>query len=488
MFPWRRRTTGTIETDAYATCSDDALEHQVDELCGLRMPPRGKPSNGTKICFHCGGLSLTHNASHYQRCWNTQDQPRPAVLNRTFPDRLRESFVALHSDFKLLSSNQALCDLLFADLAEPSSHQQPDNSANLLSCEINGSGLLSAQIGIRVFCRLLESLQRNNNARGILNLVRKIPSLIANTPALFLSPHSSSKHMHPQDQTCKVNPTALVNPLAGACPSGVVGAIMAAAESLIYGMYGYELSNKEQADVLAALVGLAVKRGSLLHCLRVIKLLFCYAADDEPAALQGVGHYLKVRSLKHPLPKLDTAAVTQRRTFRNLSLLEKGSIDCFPVRHPNQELGTIEPRAAVGDALGESGMSSLFSNDHCESGTLLSLETVSMHKKLISSRMTSCPKRFNVCQVRCTGSDYSLVFTVRGVGQPLFLLLVPRQIFYYNVPDDPADDCFTMVAGNRGRTAREHFTAIVNSAWLTGNRNGEGDYKLNLERTKKTVD
>lgn len=382
MFPWRRQTTGTIETDAYASCSDDALEHQVDEPCGLRMPPRGKQSDGIRTCFLCGGLTLARSALHYQRCWNTQDQPRPAFLNKTFPERLRESFVALHSDFKLLPSNQALCDLLPADLVEPSS-QQPDNNTNLwLPSEINGSGVLSAQIGIHIFCRLLESLQHNNNARGILNLVRKIPALIANTPALFLSPHSSSIQAHSQEQTCKVNPTTLVEPLAGACPSGVVGAIMTAAENLIYGKYGYVLSNKEQADVLAVLVGLAVKRGSLLHCLRVIKLLFCHAVDDEPAALRGVGHYLKVRSLKtitKPPPSQARHSCSKTNILVRLGILVclKGSIDRFPVRHPNQELGSIEPGAAVGDALGESGMSSFFSNNHCESGTLLSLETVS---------------------------------------------------------------------------------------------------------------
>lgn len=298
-FPWRRWTTGTIDTDAYASCSDDAFErHLVDEPCGLRMPPRGKPSDGIRTCFLCGGLTLIHSPRQYRGCCNTQDQPRPDFFNKTFPERLRESFVALHYDFKLLPSNQALCDLLPADLAETSS-QQPDNRANLFSSEMNGSGLLSAQIGIHVFYRLLESLHRNNNARAILNLVRKIPSLIANTPALFLSPHSSSIQAHPQEQeTCKVYPTTLVEPLAGACLPGVVGAIMAAAENLLYGKCEYELSNKEQADVHVALVGLAVKRGSLLHCLRVIKLLFCHAVDDEGAALPGVGQYLKVRSLK----------------------------------------------------------------------------------------------------------------------------------------------------------------------------------------------
>ncbi|CAN0493659.1 unnamed protein product, partial [Scytosiphon promiscuus] len=95
-----------------------------------------------------------------------------------------------------------------------------------------------------VFFRLLKSLQQRKNTQGVLKLIKQVPCMMSNTPSLSLSP-----------------------------PGRVVDEIMSAAEGLLCDAE-HNLSTAQERDVLEAMVGLAVKRGSLAHCLRVLKLLF----------------------------------------------------------------------------------------------------------------------------------------------------------------------------------------------------------------------
>lgn len=125
---------------------------------------------------------------------------------------------------------------------------------------------------------------------GILKLIRQIPTMINNTPELYLSPLPRAGE-HPGEKPQAVDTAAAFAGLAnGASPGRVVDAIMSAAEGLLY----EELSSQQQGDVLEAVVGLAIKRGSLAHCLRVIKYLFCSPAADKGLPIPGVGAHLKV--------------------------------------------------------------------------------------------------------------------------------------------------------------------------------------------------
>ena len=226
-------------------------------------------------------------------CDNDPTYIHPA---RTFPGRLQDLFIALLSKFKYLGEDHSLCDILPADLVDAFDGQPACTNAPSAG-EGEKKQDLGARIGILLFFRLLGSLRRNKNTAGILKLIRQVPSMTSNTPMLSLSPHRLSRENPTNNQLPVKGPRSDIGGLgvaaAAGIPDGVVEAITSAAEELLSGEH--DLSDKQQGDVLEALVGLAVKRGSLAHCLRVVKLLLrSTPAADKPCPIQGVGHQLKV--------------------------------------------------------------------------------------------------------------------------------------------------------------------------------------------------
>lgn len=212
----------------------------------------------------------------------------PPCRRRTFPERLQDLYTLLRSDVKKVTALRALCDVLPDDLVNMSTRQSEEGS---LSKKGVGEDL-TGRIGILIFFRLLESLQIGKNTTGIFNLVRQVPSMLSNIPVLNLRPPCALKRGYTNAKSYARNRTTSFAGLAAeACPGDVTEAIMSAAENLLNDEH--ELSNKQQGDVLQTLVGLAVKRGSLAHCLRVVKCLICSAADGGHP-IPGVGCYIKV--------------------------------------------------------------------------------------------------------------------------------------------------------------------------------------------------
>lgn len=258
------------------------------------LPPTTCPTEscrGSNVCLQCGRLALPISGS-VRVCWDTDCAQGAGPIYDT---RLPGFSVVLLSDVRRLGADQAPYDLLPLDFMDTSSDRSIELDT-LLASRVDGLDL-GARIGVLVFFRLLKSLEQRRNTRGILKLIRQVPSMITNTPVLFLSPHvAAGKYPGGQTQV-ETTTTALAGLTTGAClgPGGVVDAIMSAAEGLLCGEH--ELSNQQQADVLEATVGLAVKRGSPAHCLRVIKLLLCSAAGDRGLSIPGVGHHLKVLML-----------------------------------------------------------------------------------------------------------------------------------------------------------------------------------------------
>lgn len=219
------------------------------------------------------------------------DNDSPVLIQGTFPGRLRDLLVVLQSEFKELRATRTLCTISPIDLVGVCSARSKEED-DLSTKKIEGPDL-GARIGILVFFRLLGSLQRHKNTRGILKLIRQVPSMIANTPVLALSPQSPMRMPSRQERPKNSSTTALADLTARASLGGVVESIMSAAEGLLASEH--KLSGKEQGEVLGALVGLAIKRGSLTHCLQVLKLLCCLASTDGRLPVPGVGYHLKVR-------------------------------------------------------------------------------------------------------------------------------------------------------------------------------------------------
>lgn len=300
----RRLRTVTVEAEAVISCS---------EMLDLNVFPeaphnRTRPHQQSRACLHCGSPALRlppelHCSTSSSvkvpgevRCRRNflpcgHDNESSALIQETFPERLRDLLVVLQSAFKELRANRALCNLLPIDLVSTCNAQSKEDDELLSPRKIEGPDL-GVQIGILVFSRLLGSLQRHKNTRGILKLIRQVPSMIANTPALALSPHSPMRVPSRQGHAKDGLTTALAGLTARANLGGVVEAIMSAAEGLLSSEH--ELSGIEQGEVLGALVGLAIKRGSLAHCLRVVKLLFCLPSMEGRHPMPGVGHHLKV--------------------------------------------------------------------------------------------------------------------------------------------------------------------------------------------------
>ena len=237
-----------------------------------------EPYGGSNVCLQCGKLSLASSGSA-RVCWNTECVQWSGCMS---VENL--SIMCLSSRGRCRADQAYLWDLLPFDFMDMSGERSApvSNAANAPN--------LPASIGVLVFFRLLKSLEKMRNTPGILKLIRQVPSMINNTPELYLSPHTSAGE-NPSERLQKVDTTtALANLTNGASSGGVVDAIMSAAEGLLYG----ELSSQQQGEVLEAVVGLAIKRGSLAHCLRVIKLILCSPAADKGLSIPGVGAHLKV--------------------------------------------------------------------------------------------------------------------------------------------------------------------------------------------------
>lgn len=208
--------------------------------------------------------------------------------------RLLEFSTVSPSGVKRRSDRLLPCDLLPVDLMNTATGRSHESST-LPPCRLDGPNL-SARIGKELFFRLLRSLKQQGNTRGILKLMRQVPSIINETPALSLSPLSpTGKRSGPQPP---IEPTAtvLAGLTTGASLGGVVDAMMSSAEGLL----SDELSSTQQGDVLAAAIGLAVKQGSLAHCLGVVRLLFSSTATDNGLPSSAVGHHLKVWRVQGP--------------------------------------------------------------------------------------------------------------------------------------------------------------------------------------------
>lgn len=237
---------------------------------------------GGTVCLQCGRLTLPSSES-LRMCWNAD------CVQGSYCSRRQD--LSILSDARRLRVHQApVCDTLPVDFMDT-----PCNHAielDTLQTDKAHTPNLPASIGVVVFFRLLKSLEQRRNTTGILKLIGQVPSMINSTPALSLWPPLPAGDFHREPRKVTTPNTAFAGLANGACPGRVVDAIITAAEGLLCGEH--ELSSQQQGRVLEAIVGLAVKRGSLTHCLRVVKLLFCSAQANKGSPIPGVGIYLKV--------------------------------------------------------------------------------------------------------------------------------------------------------------------------------------------------
>lgn len=241
---------------------------------------------GSNVCLQCGRLTVPSSDS-LRVCWNDG-----CVKGSNCSQRHQD--LSMLSDARRLRAHQApLCDILPVDFMGTSSGQSIELNTLLADKD---SPNLPASIGVVVFFRLLKSLEQRRNTPGILKLISQVPSMINNTPALSLSPHQPAGDC-PGEPRKVASPNAFAGVVNGACPGRVVDAIISAAEGLLCGEH--DLSNQQQGYILEAMVGLAIKRGSLTHCLRVVNLLFCSAATTKGSPIPGVRIYLKVLVVMH---------------------------------------------------------------------------------------------------------------------------------------------------------------------------------------------
>ena len=326
----QRLKTSTVEADAFASCSDvlgnTDIGIGVTKSRECRRAFRGTDSyHGSNACLRCGKLALPHptlsrmcwdidfaqsarrvEADGHPFCSRHNDPTYHDHHAQTFPERLQDLSIVLLSKFKYLGEDQdqSLCGILPADLVDAFDGRPASLNALLLTGEGEKKQDLGDRIGILLFFRLLGSLRRNKNTAGMLKLIRQVPSMLSNTQMLSLSPHRLSPQNPSSNQLPAVEgahsgvgglgvAAAAAAAAGGGIPDGVVEAITSTAEELLSGEH--DLSDKQQGDVLGSLVGLAVKRGSLAHCLRVVKLLLCSKpVADKACPIQGVGHQLKV--------------------------------------------------------------------------------------------------------------------------------------------------------------------------------------------------
>lgn len=316
----RHLGTHTIEVKASASTFD---QHHNAEFDGdMTEAPRiwllpeaqravysgGKNGTGSGTTFPpcfpwrsqlCSNASLVEHfgTARRERCGLHAYGDRPnqvavAATLGTFSERLQILWTTLLSDFKRMRERWVFYDLSPTDLVDTTCaclHGEDD----VLTSWSEGPDL-TLRIGILVFFRLLGSLRRSKNTRGILKLIRQVPAMIAGTPALSLLPQPARlERPHGQMPTTEGPGVPPADLTSAVHPQGVVKAVVSAAEGLLSD--GHQLTSDEQGEVLAAMVGLAIKQGSLDTCLQVLKLLlFSRSSMDGAFLLPGVGCHLEV--------------------------------------------------------------------------------------------------------------------------------------------------------------------------------------------------
>lgn len=134
---------------------------------------------------------------------------------------------------------------------------------------------LSVQIGIRLFFRLLRSLQHHQHVPGLLKLVHQLPPVLNEMPPLALASVSlrrlaatrqqQGQHLSQQWDSEKDS-------------VGLVEAISSAVEGLA--RHPPRLTPDDYAAVLTAALALSVKCGALAHLLSTVRLLLFGAPGD----------------------------------------------------------------------------------------------------------------------------------------------------------------------------------------------------------------
>ena len=192
---------------------------------------------------------------------------------------------------------------------------------------------VNAQIGIKLFFRLLRTLRFDRNPRVLAKVIKQMPKLLANMPPLALandgigagavsrqnSNHSveasdslSIKSKHNQNLETRSSRNAantrlgVVDALSHALEETVI-ATMQKRKSQIISKGGPESnaatqtsnvnkslppSDENATKALASIVGLAIKRGSLSHILKAVLLVLTFN-DAEDFHKLPVGQYLK---------------------------------------------------------------------------------------------------------------------------------------------------------------------------------------------------
>lgn len=311
MYPQRQLETQTIEARAFAHAEyrgdHERFEPSVEaglscsehsSACGGKTPRilMDYCLRNPRLCTNGNVLqqfgSVRREVEFNKHAGARQTGRVALALRGTFPERLGALWTILQSELRHVRVRRALYDLSLPDLGDMHDIRVSDDRQYR---DASGGGPdLATRIGTLVFFRLLQSLQRSRNKRGILKLIRQVPSMINDTPVLALFSQPDKCAPPEAEVPTDGSKRPLAGLAAGLRPEGVVEAVLSAAEELMLGEQ--ELTSEEQGEVLAAMVGLVIKRGSLRSSLRVLRLLlFGSSSLDRPVALQGVGPYLKVR-------------------------------------------------------------------------------------------------------------------------------------------------------------------------------------------------
>lgn len=316
-YPLRHLGTQTLQAEAFAYTFDhdhEELEGDWAELRYKALPPEisrtGQScTNGARLhrtfasdflwsphlCTNAILLEHfvdTHREGRLVEGTNRQIDQVATAIRGTFPERLRVLWITLQSEIRRFRTRRALYDLSLTDLVDTQGTGVITDEEDASTSQSKGGLDLTARIGTLVFFRLLGSLRRSRNKRGILKLIRQVPSMIDGTPVLALLPQLDKSGCMETELPMEGS-RPLAGLAAGLHPGGVVEAILAAAEELMFG--GHQLSGEEQGEILATMVGLAIKRGSLNISLQVLELLmFSDSSSDRPVVLHGVRSHLKV--------------------------------------------------------------------------------------------------------------------------------------------------------------------------------------------------
>lgn len=206
-------------------------------------------------------------------------------------ERLPFVWAALGREYKHTRARCLFCEIRPADLRDVSpTHGNPASTT-----ELRGFVDPVARIGIVAFFRLLESLKRSQNTRGLLKLMRRVPGIIASLPPLALRRNPSNSWPETEQSFGSMRPEDLGTKAVETQALGdVLESIISVAEDLVV-LDRDRLASEEQAEVMATFLGLAVKRGSLKDLLQVVRLLLCSTSSTSHSApLPGVACYLKV--------------------------------------------------------------------------------------------------------------------------------------------------------------------------------------------------